>query len=239
MTHSFLVVFADINFEPLVPENAHLQGHISQRSNLLYVKIVVEHFDERQREDFCNSCLGFLLEVGDLRVYPRDGIKVWSSPDDNIMERVLDKRRLKDKYGHSRLYPKLVISLVSVLVNVPTTSQLDINKVAIAAYLHVYVTLHPTEVERGQLHITTLVLFDDRSVPALDGLASESVAPQFYEERLGTPEEGTFEDKTSDEAHEGSGTSGKEEESGTDDSEEAKGEDSKDHDSRDSDGDRV
>ncbi|CAA2993353.1 Hypothetical predicted protein [Olea europaea subsp. europaea] len=67
LKHLFLVVFADINFEPLVPENACLRGHISQRSILRYVKIVVEHFDERQQEDFCNSCHGFLSEFSDLR----------------------------------------------------------------------------------------------------------------------------------------------------------------------------
>ncbi|CAA2980490.1 serine threonine- kinase CDL1-like [Olea europaea subsp. europaea] len=59
------------------------------------------------------------------------------------------------------------------------------------------------------------------------------------EERVRTLEETTSEDETSDEAHEGSGTSGEEEESGANDSEEAEGEDSKDHDSGDSDGDRV
>ncbi|CAA2946308.1 Hypothetical predicted protein [Olea europaea subsp. europaea] len=75
----------------------------------------------------------------------------------------------------------------------------------IAVQLHVYVTLRPTEIERGQPHIATLVLFDDRPVPALDDLVRNSVAPQFYAERLGTAEEGTFEDETSDEAHKDSG----------------------------------
>ncbi|CAA2954000.1 Hypothetical predicted protein [Olea europaea subsp. europaea] len=51
---------------------------------------------------------------------------------------------------------------------------------------------------------------------------------------LHSSEEGTSEDKTSDEAQEGSGTSGEEEESGADDSEEVEGEDSEDHDSGDS-----
>ncbi|CAA3003283.1 Hypothetical predicted protein [Olea europaea subsp. europaea] len=105
--------------------------------------------------------------------------------------------------------------------------------------LHVYATLRPTEAERGQPHITTLMPFHDRPVPALDDLARDSVAPQFHAERLGTHEEGTSENETSDEAHEGSGTSGKEEESGAYDSGEAEGEDSEDHDSGDNNGDRV
>ncbi|CAA2952170.1 Hypothetical predicted protein [Olea europaea subsp. europaea] len=83
------------------------------------------------------------------------------------------------------------------------------------------------------------MLFDDYHFPALDDLARDSVAPQFHTERLGTPEQGTFEDETSDEAHEGSGNNGKEEESEADDSGEAEGEDSEDHDSGNSDGDRV
>ncbi|CAA3007991.1 MICOS complex subunit MIC60 [Olea europaea subsp. europaea] len=62
----------------------------------------------------------------------------------------------------------------------------------------------------------------------------DNVAPQFHAERLGTPEEGISEDETSDEAHEGSGTSG-EEELGADDSGETEGEDSEDYDSGDSD----
>ncbi|CAA2995277.1 Hypothetical predicted protein [Olea europaea subsp. europaea] len=87
--------------------------------------------------------------------------------------------------------------------------------------------------------ISPLVSFDDRHIPALDDLARDSIAPQFHAERLGTPDEGTFEDETFDEAHESSGTSGEEEESGVDDSGEVEGEDSEDHDSGDSDGDRF
>ncbi|CAA2977864.1 Hypothetical predicted protein [Olea europaea subsp. europaea] len=87
-------------------------------------------------------------------------------------------------------------------------SPLDINKVTAAAYLHVYATLRPTEAERGQPYIATLVSLDDRPVPALDDLARDSVASQFHAERVGTPEEGTSEDETSNEAHEGNETSG-------------------------------
>ncbi|CAA2961561.1 Hypothetical predicted protein [Olea europaea subsp. europaea] len=64
-------------------------------------------------------------------------------------------------------------------------------------------------------------------------------APQFHAERLGTPEESTSDDDTSDESHGRSGTSGEEEESGVDDSGEVEGEDLEDHDSGDSEGDRV
>ncbi|CAA3027690.1 Hypothetical predicted protein [Olea europaea subsp. europaea] len=231
-----------MNFGPLVPENARLLGHISQRSNLRYVKIVVEHFDERQREDFRSSCLGFLSEVLDLQFsayliqqlvfccirtdkrhelwfnlqghlarfgiqeyFLVTGLRCCLLLDDNVMERVLDKRRL-------------IGADISPIVN------------AFSQSLHVYAMLRPTEVERGQPHIATLVPFDDRPVPALDDLVRDSIALQFHAERLGTPAEGTSEDETSDEAHEGSGTSGEEEESRADDSGEVEGEDLEDHD---------
>ncbi|CAA3017002.1 Hypothetical predicted protein [Olea europaea subsp. europaea] len=100
--------------------------------------------------------------------------------------------------------------------------------------LHVYATLRPTKTERGQPHIVTLVLLNDHLVPVLDDLTRDSVAPHFQAERIGTPE-----DETSEEAHDGGGTSGEEEESGVDESGKDEGEDSKDHDSGDSNGDRV
>ncbi|CAA2970279.1 Hypothetical predicted protein [Olea europaea subsp. europaea] len=334
-----------MNFESLVPKNARLRGHISQKSNLRYVKKVVKHFDERQREDFRNSCLGFGIQEYALVT----GLRCGLLPDDNVMERVLDKRRLKDKYfkhvdkisyalleqtflrlsmpladrynldlaliikgvfnapdnnvgidmetlsivndldlffsypwgrisygrlirgfrgrwamkfldatkrrrrrlvtwsttfplpcryRHLRRYPKLVIGSIGVLVNISHDFSAG-HQQSSRSSLHVYATLCPNEVECGQPHNATLVSFDDRPVPALDDLARDSVAPQFHAERLGTPEEGTSEDETFNEAHEGSGTSGEEEQSEADDSGEAEGEDSKDHDSGDSDGDRA
>ncbi|CAA2998710.1 Hypothetical predicted protein, partial [Olea europaea subsp. europaea] len=51
-----------MEFEFLILEYARLWAYISQRSNLKYVKTVLEHFDERKHEDFRNSCLGFLAE---------------------------------------------------------------------------------------------------------------------------------------------------------------------------------
>ncbi|CAA3000338.1 Hypothetical predicted protein [Olea europaea subsp. europaea] len=124
-----------MDFESLVPENARLRGHVSQRSNLRYIKTVVEHLDERQWADFRNSCLGFLSEVPDLQFSAQliqqlvfcciqtnkryelwfnlqghlarfgiqeyalvTGLRCGLLPDDNVMDRVLNKRRLKDKY---------------------------------------------------------------------------------------------------------------------------------------------
>ncbi|CAA2957643.1 Hypothetical predicted protein [Olea europaea subsp. europaea] len=344
-----------MDFEPLVPENARLWGHVSQRSNLRYIKTVVEHFDERQRVDFRNSCLGHLARFGIQEYTLVTRLRCGLLPDDNVMDRVLDKRRLKDKYfkhvdkiscaqlvqtflqsstpraDRCKLGLALIIKEVfnapdnNVGIDMETLSIvgdldlfflypwgrisygrlikgfrgrwarkfLDATKkkekavrytvhdfpIAIQVMpeigdrfgqrlgerspwllgwtstkqpqqrtydaffqnvqLHVYATMRPTEIERGQPHIATLVLFNDHTVPALDDLARDSVAPQFQVERIGTPKEGTSEDETSDEAHDGGGTSGEEEESGADESGEAEGEDSEEHDSGDSDGDQV
>ncbi|CAA3005806.1 Hypothetical predicted protein [Olea europaea subsp. europaea] len=56
-----------MEFEFLIPENARLRAHIFQRSNLKYVKTVMDHFDERQREDFRNSPLGYLADIPDIQ----------------------------------------------------------------------------------------------------------------------------------------------------------------------------
>ncbi|CAA2967199.1 Hypothetical predicted protein [Olea europaea subsp. europaea] len=56
-----------MDFEFLIPEDAQLRAHISQRSNLKYVKIVMDHFDERQHEDFRNSPLGYLADIPNIQ----------------------------------------------------------------------------------------------------------------------------------------------------------------------------
>ncbi|CAA2989622.1 Hypothetical predicted protein [Olea europaea subsp. europaea] len=56
-----------MEFEFLISKDAWLRAHISQRSNLKYMKTVMDHFDERQREDFRNSSLRYLAEVPDIQ----------------------------------------------------------------------------------------------------------------------------------------------------------------------------
>ncbi|CAA3006159.1 Hypothetical predicted protein [Olea europaea subsp. europaea] len=50
----------------------------------------------------------------------------------------------------------------------------------IAMQMQVYATLRPTKAGCGQPYISTLVSFEDCSVPALDNVARDSIAPQFY-----------------------------------------------------------
>ncbi|CAA3002373.1 Hypothetical predicted protein [Olea europaea subsp. europaea] len=56
-----------MEFEFLIPEDAQLRAHIFQRSNLKYVKTVMDHIDERQHEDFRNSPLGYLADIPDIQ----------------------------------------------------------------------------------------------------------------------------------------------------------------------------
>ncbi|CAA3004662.1 Hypothetical predicted protein, partial [Olea europaea subsp. europaea] len=52
-----------MDFQFLLPENVRLPVRISQRSNLKYIKTVMDNFDDRLRADFRDSCLGFLVDV--------------------------------------------------------------------------------------------------------------------------------------------------------------------------------
>lgn len=127
-----------MDFEWDVLENARLRAHISQCSNLKYVKRVLDHFDERQLQDFRNSCLGFLVDVPDIQFSAQlfqqlvfksirtDKVKeLWFNvqgnltrfgqqeyavvmglrcslpPEDDVFNRVLEKKRLKEKYFKS------------------------------------------------------------------------------------------------------------------------------------------
>ncbi|CAA3007370.1 Hypothetical predicted protein [Olea europaea subsp. europaea] len=50
--------------------------------------------------------------------------------------------------------------------------------------LHVSATLHPTKVELGQLCISTLLSFEDRTVPALDDIARDIIPVQLHPDPL-------------------------------------------------------
>ncbi|CAA3011329.1 Hypothetical predicted protein [Olea europaea subsp. europaea] len=56
-----------MEFEFCISKDARLRAHISQQSNFKYVKTVMDHFDERQRDDFRNSSLGYPAEVLDIQ----------------------------------------------------------------------------------------------------------------------------------------------------------------------------
>ncbi|CAA2971828.1 Hypothetical predicted protein [Olea europaea subsp. europaea] len=58
-----------MDFQFLVPKNVRLPARISQRSNLKYIKTVMDNFDDRLRADFRDSCLGFLTDVPEIQFF--------------------------------------------------------------------------------------------------------------------------------------------------------------------------
>ncbi|CAA2987285.1 Hypothetical predicted protein [Olea europaea subsp. europaea] len=93
-----------MEFEFLIPESARLQAHILQRSNLKYVKTVMDHFDERHREDFRNSFLGMqghLLRFGLQEYALVTGLRCGAFLEGAEFDRLLERRRLKERYFKS------------------------------------------------------------------------------------------------------------------------------------------
>ncbi|CAA2938467.1 Hypothetical predicted protein [Olea europaea subsp. europaea] len=56
-----------MEFDFCIPKYARLRAHILQWNNLKYVKTVMDHFDDRQREDFCNSPFRYLAKVPEIQ----------------------------------------------------------------------------------------------------------------------------------------------------------------------------
>ncbi|CAA2985626.1 Hypothetical predicted protein [Olea europaea subsp. europaea] len=56
-----------MEFQFGVFENVRLPVRISQRSNLKYIKTVMDNLDDRLRADFRNSCLGILADVPEIQ----------------------------------------------------------------------------------------------------------------------------------------------------------------------------
>ncbi|CAA3015833.1 Hypothetical predicted protein [Olea europaea subsp. europaea] len=97
--------------------------------NLKYIKKVMDHFDDRLRDDFQNCCLGFLADVPEIQFFAQliqalvcQGIhcdkshELWfnvqghltpfrlhagSFPEGDRLNKALEKRRLKEKYFKS------------------------------------------------------------------------------------------------------------------------------------------
>ncbi|CAA3025780.1 Hypothetical predicted protein [Olea europaea subsp. europaea] len=68
--------------------------------------------------------------------------------------------------------------------SIPTASELDVYQTAAATDLHVSATLRPIEAEFGQPYISTLLSFEDRTVPALDYVARDIIPSQLHPEPL-------------------------------------------------------
>ncbi|XP_022883511.1 uncharacterized protein LOC111400329 [Olea europaea var. sylvestris] len=70
-SYTFLVLLVPIDVVvcSAEPENVRLLARISQRSNLKYIKTVMDNFNDRLRADFCDSCLGFLADVPEIQFF--------------------------------------------------------------------------------------------------------------------------------------------------------------------------
>ncbi|CAA2957854.1 Hypothetical predicted protein [Olea europaea subsp. europaea] len=100
-----------MDFQFLVPENVRLPAHISQRSNLKYVKTVMDNFDDRLRAEFRDSCLGFFADVPEIQFSAQliqaleyaiiTRLHAGSFPEGDRYTKALEKRRLKEKYFKS------------------------------------------------------------------------------------------------------------------------------------------
>ncbi|CAA2995579.1 Hypothetical predicted protein [Olea europaea subsp. europaea] len=113
-----------MEFDYCIQEEARLRAHISQRSNLKYVKTVMDVFDDRQRDEFRNSPFGYLAELV-FRTIRTDKVnELWFNVQGNMMrfglqeyilvtglrcgvfpegdefDRVLERRRLKERVGY-------------------------------------------------------------------------------------------------------------------------------------------
>ncbi|CAA2956947.1 Hypothetical predicted protein [Olea europaea subsp. europaea] len=100
-----------MEFKFRIPEDARLRAH-----NLKYVKIVMDHFDERQREDFRNSSLSYLAQVPDIQFSAQliqhllfrtvrtdkeyalvTGLRCGAFPEGATFDRLVERRRLKER----------------------------------------------------------------------------------------------------------------------------------------------
>ncbi|CAA3027292.1 Hypothetical predicted protein [Olea europaea subsp. europaea] len=96
-----------MEFDYCIPEEARLRAHISQRSNLKYVKTVMDVFDDRQRDKFRNSPFGYLAEVAEIQfsaqLIQQLVFRTIRTDKGDEFDRVLKRRRLKERVGYRRL----------------------------------------------------------------------------------------------------------------------------------------
>ncbi|CAA2993347.1 Hypothetical predicted protein [Olea europaea subsp. europaea] len=111
--------------------------HISQRSNLKYVKTVMDHFDERQCEDFRNFSLDYLAEGDDF-------------------DRLLERRRLKERYFKSN--DKISLAQLQSIVARSSTNRADRYKLGLVLIVEGVFNVSDNNVD---IHLPTLSIVDD------------------------------------------------------------------------------
>ncbi|CAA2970390.1 Hypothetical predicted protein [Olea europaea subsp. europaea] len=158
-----------IDFEFLIPEDARSQAHISQRSNLKYVKTVMDHFDEWQCEDFHNSPLGTVRtkKVNELWFNVQDhlmrfglqeyaavmGLRCGLFPEEDDFDRLIDKKRLKER----RLLHGFRGSFARKFQKAKRRKEKEITCMVHDFPIVMQATLRPTDAEAEQPNLSTLV----------------------------------------------------------------------------------
>ncbi|CAA3009543.1 Hypothetical predicted protein [Olea europaea subsp. europaea] len=142
-----------------IPESATLQAHISQRSSLMYMKAVLDHFDKRHPEDFRNSSLsvqGHLMRFGLQEYELMTGLRCGAFQEDAEFDRLLERRRLKERYFKSN--DKISLAQLQFAMARSSTPRADRYKLGLVLILKG--VFNATDNNVGT-HLPTLSIVDD------------------------------------------------------------------------------
>ncbi|CAA3000838.1 Hypothetical predicted protein [Olea europaea subsp. europaea] len=96
-----------MEFDFCISEDARLRAHISQRNYLKYVNTVMDHFDNRQCEDFHNSPFEYLAELIQQLVFKTihtDKVnELWFNVQGNLMRFSLQEYTLVTSVGEEKV----------------------------------------------------------------------------------------------------------------------------------------
>ncbi|CAA2956472.1 Hypothetical predicted protein [Olea europaea subsp. europaea] len=155
-----------MEFQFWVLENVRLPVRISQRSNLKYIKTVIDNLDDRLRADFRNSCLGFFADVSEIQFSTQliqapeyaifTGLHAGSFPEGDRYTKALEKRRLKEKYFKS--LEKISCAQLEKAFIRASTPRVDRYKLGLALIVEGVITAPDNNVDIDE---DTLALVDD------------------------------------------------------------------------------
>ncbi|CAA3030201.1 Hypothetical predicted protein [Olea europaea subsp. europaea] len=167
-----------MEFEFRIPKDVRLRAHISQRNNLKYVKIVMDHFDEWQCQDFRNSTLGYLAEV--------PNIQFSAQLIQELVFRIVCTDKVNELWfnvqGHLMRFDLQEYALMTGLRCGVSPEGDDFDRLIQRTRLKESCMCTPHFVPPMQrLNNPTFpyVLYDDPLVPMVDDIARTTVAPQF------------------------------------------------------------
>ncbi|CAA2960223.1 Hypothetical predicted protein [Olea europaea subsp. europaea] len=113
---------------------------------------MMDHFDERQWEDFRNSSLGYLVEEYALVT----GLRCGTLPEGAEYERLLERRRLKERYFKSN--DKISLAQLQIAMARSSTPRADRYKLGLVLILEGVFNAPDNNVD---IHLPTLLIVDD------------------------------------------------------------------------------